>query len=155
MSTIRGAVHFYANQLSDRKNQYELKVKVYFELLDTVYLLKSANESINAYLEDKPDFKDITSEILKPSKDKVIEYREILRSLSQIAAKLQFVSSRDVFEAYLEFYRDSIEPEEDSKIFTDKLVKLTQAIRKDLMKRNEPLFHIPQTKEKNRGYSGK
>ena len=87
------ATYFYANQLSDRKNQYDLKVKVYFELLEALYLIESLKKSYKA------DFKD--------HQTTSFNYPETLRSLDQIEAKLQVVGSRDVFEAYLDFHGSS------------------------------------------------
>ncbi len=54
------ATYFYANRLEDKKNRYDLKVRVYFEALDVVHSLN--------YLRDQRDMLTKTTPQSEPEK---------------------------------------------------------------------------------------
>ena len=180
------ATYFFANQLESRKDQYNLKVKIYFECLDITHIYMS---EIEKYMSEIEEFKKIDqkkiqkymSEIEKFEKidkkiqkiddlniseikltlseiEKLLEksineqikvnkayikVNEAIDSLNLIRPKLQVVCSNDVMDAFLDFVQltnmQLTKGETDRSTFLQKQLKLTQAIRRDLMP-NERVF---------------
>jgi len=166
-----GTYH-YANQLGNRKNQYDLKVKIYFECLDITHIYMSEIEEFTKIGEKIQKIDDLimsqsekireessnehikvneaidsfnlilhkTEKLRAESSNENRKVNEALDSFKLILPKLEVVCSNDVLDAFLDFVKLT-KGETDRFTFLQKQLKLTQAIRRDLMP-NERVFFI-------------
>jgi hypothetical protein len=119
--------YLYAIRLEDRRNRYNLKVKIYIEILDQLMLLRSYNDNINALMRHSKN--DALNEAILDKRKKA---DMVYKSLFQHIAKIQIVCNREVAMSFADFYNYLREPEIDMSIFVDKMSKLTKAMRIDL-----------------------
>jgi len=125
--------YFFAIRLEDRRNRYNLKVKMYLEILDQIQLLKMYKDDIATLTEHLPDEdEDKKQWVGKEIIDKCKKTAELHNSLFQHVAKCLIISNENVMKYLNDFYQYSNESEIDTKTFTIKLFNLTKAMRKDL-----------------------
>jgi hypothetical protein len=140
------ATYFYAMRIEAKKRQYDLKVKVYFELLDLVsriYLnkqniceLDSEDNEIDIQKRDDTFLKNHKSSLmvsLENSKEQYTKALENNTSLILILFRLTVVGNNEVIENAFNFSSYiSKHPEVKSDGYTNMLLDLTNAIRRDL-----------------------
>jgi hypothetical protein len=140
------ATYFYAIRIEDKKRQYDLKVKVYFELLDLVnqnfsykrqiYKLDSKEDKIDIQKCDETFLKNHKSSLmasLEDSKELYIKALENATSLILILSKLTVVGNKEVIEKASNFHvYISKHPKVKSDEYANMLLDLTSAIRRDL-----------------------
>ena len=122
--------YYVSIQLGNRKNQYDLKVKIYFELLDTINLLKAIEESLEIIAKlQEGEFKN------KMRHDEALRFNEANKSFKLILPKLRIVCNTDVQDKLIDLnsYLSSANATEyDPMVSMEKQIDLTQAIRDDL-----------------------
>jgi hypothetical protein len=121
--------YHYAHRLDNEKNRYDLKVKIYFEVLDLIHSFKMYKETIS-FLKKKPLSEKRNVRI----KDLSGKSKETSLLLFLHIAKLQVVSNSDIINKFFDLLNcvNSNETDFDLRIFAYKQLKLTKAIRKDL-----------------------
>jgi hypothetical protein len=141
------AAYFYANQLAKRKIQYDLKVQVYFELLEAIHSIIVHKDWVRILKEVHTEMPQDES-IPNKGIDELEQVKKAYNSLNLVFPKLQVVCNDDVMKELVEFQGYISKSEIDSKVFAEKQLKLTQAIRKDLTSGKEfgrsPFFLSPK-----------
>jgi hypothetical protein len=122
--------YIYASRLEDRRNKFNLKVKIYLDVLDQIQSLKMHKDSVATLMEIPKN--DNTEKKIRDESEKI---GELLVSLYQHIAKLQIVCSRDVMTCFAEFYTyttSTTSQKIDTNTLAIKMIKLSRAMRKDL-----------------------
>ena len=129
--------YFYAIRLEDRRNRYNLKIKIYLEVLDQAQLLRSHMEDIKTL--ENLSKNSVNDKTIIDISEKVTGLH---KSLLQHVAKIQIICSKDVWMCFLDFYSYSVKPEIDITIYLNKMEKLIKAMRKDLSGKEKELDWI-------------
>jgi hypothetical protein len=130
--------YHYSRQQEDKRNRHELKKMVYFEALDLIHKLDLYSKKID-YLKGKVQ----TDEVIKETISEDKKFRDTSGLIARIQPKIEVVGNEDVYNAFNDLLlyvvddaysdnRTTLTLEERAN-FTKKRMKLTQAIRIDLM----------------------
>jgi hypothetical protein len=132
------ATFFWAKRLEDRKSRYELKQRVYFEVLDMLYsftkmqerrdILKEQVDAAEKEGKDPDKDEDLRNQLLTVEKT----YLELQSSILHSAAKIRIVGSKESAHAYFIFCH-TILANKEFETLIDIQEEFVKSIRIDLM----------------------